>query len=377
MSGTTRTRRAVGTGGFLPRRAVYGESCLRRIVCASAWAIAVAIGSTGWADEEQTAEDIKAAAEEFDQGRRAFKAKDFVEAAEHFESADSHAPSATALELALRSRDKAGQLERAATLAALAQQRHPEADFTKKLVPPILKRASEELHELTAQCDTPCELVVETKLVHGRRATERIVFLQPGKYTVRAGWSGGRTVPQDVEATKAGKSELSFKEPPEEKAETPLAGPAPTSAPEDDEQPDDGPVDRGVDKPEGWSPIVFFVGAGLTAVAGGITIWSGIDTQNNPGVDRVKSECAGQGESCPTYQEGLDNQRRTNILIGVTAGLGVATGLIGIFATDWSGSGVAGSTSARRRVAKAENYRVEPWIGLAEGVTLGGARGRF
>src|SRR5689334_10253547 len=76
-------------------------------------------------DNAPSAEDIKAAAEEFDLGRRSFKAKDYVEAAEHFESADQNAPSAAALELAIRSRDRAGQLERAATLAALAVRRHP------------------------------------------------------------------------------------------------------------------------------------------------------------------------------------------------------------------------------------------------------------
>ena len=45
--------------------------------------------------------------------------------------------------------------------------------------------------------------------------------------------------------------------------------------------------------------------------------------------------CAGQGTDCPEYQEGLDKQLRTNILIGATAGAAVITAVFGIFVSDW------------------------------------------
>jgi len=342
-------------------------------------AILLCSASLAGADDASTPEDIKAAAEEFDHGRRAFKAKEYVEAAEHFEAADSHAPSATALELALRSRDRAGQLDRSATLAALAQQRYPDSEFTRKLAPGILKRASEELFELSAKCDTPCELVVDQKLLHGHAATERVFYLIPGTYTIRAGWSGGRTVNEDVEAAKGAKGEVSFREPPLEKPEeaSPVPAPSPAPVPQDDSDPPT--VDRGPEKRDGWSPVVFWIGAGVTAVAGAATIWSGIDTQNNPGPDRVKTECAGQGPSCELYQDGRDRQLRTNVLIGVTAGVGVATILIGAFATDWTGpsDSALAPGGPHRTQAKAQKVAVEPWLGVGEGVTLGGARGRF
>jgi len=50
----------------------------------------------------------------------------------------------------------------------------------------------------------------------------------------------------------------------------------------------------------------------------------------------VKQKCVGLGESCPEYQTGRNAQFRTNILIGVTAGLGVLTGVVGLFLTQWS-----------------------------------------
>jgi hypothetical protein len=81
---------------------------------------------------------------------------------------------------------------------------------------------------------------------------------------------------------------------------------------------------------------VFFVGAGLTVVAGVVTIWSGIDTENSPGTDAVRRECAGKDESCPAYQEGHDKEVRTNVLIGSTIALGAITAVIGLFFTQWS-----------------------------------------
>jgi hypothetical protein len=119
------------------------------------------------------------------------------------------------------------------------------------------------------------------------------------------------------------------------------------------------------------SPAVFFVGAGLTVVAAGVTVWSGIDTQNSPGTDRVREECAGKGTDCPLYQDGLAKERRTNVLIGVSAGLGVVTGVVGAFFTDWSGGD--SKEAARKRSVAA---RVEPWVGLGPATTVG-ARGRF
>jgi hypothetical protein len=88
--------------------------------------------------------------------------------------------------------------------------------------------------------------------------------------------------------------------------------------------------------------VPFFIGAGLTAVGIGGTIFSGLDAQNNPGVDAVKRDCVGLGTSCPTYQKGRDAQLRTNIILGVTGGVAVATAVIGVFFTQWSSSTTKG-----------------------------------
>src|SRR6185503_5462129 len=95
------------------------------------------------------AERLKIAAEEFDAGRRAFKVKDFENSAVHFENADRDAPSPEALQSAMRARKEAGQMARAATLAALALSRYPNdkavVDFAKQ----VLGESERLLYRLT------------------------------------------------------------------------------------------------------------------------------------------------------------------------------------------------------------------------------------
>jgi hypothetical protein len=73
------------------------------------------------------------------------------------------------------------------------------------------------------------------------------------------------------------------------------------------------------------------IGGALTAVAGGFTIASGLDT--------VSKRDAFLGDKT---QDRLDtafsSQSRTNVLLGTTIGLGVVTGVIAVFFTEWSGS---------------------------------------
>jgi hypothetical protein len=314
---------------------------------------------------EPTPAQVRVAAEAFDRGREAYKAEEYVEAAEQFEKADNSAPSSAAIELAIRARDKAGEMDRAATLLALALKRHPNDANLIKLGSDLDRRVRGELFQLNATCDTPCDLTVGGKIVHGPPDTQRTLFVVPGPLTVRAGWSDNRSEAKQIQAEKGGSGELTFVTP-----TTPAGAnmanertdPVPTPATDPAATKDEGALK----KSSGWPPTIFFVGAGLTAVAGGITVWSGIDTVNNPGADKVEEECRGQGESCALYQEGLSKQRRTNVLIGVTAGLGVATLVIGLFATDWSG-GKGASAPAGAAKRQRPGVAMAPWASLDGG----------
>jgi hypothetical protein len=129
-------------------------------------------------------------------------------------------------------------------------------------------------------------------------------------------------------------------------------------------------------KSAGLPPTAFWVGVGVTAVATGVTIWSGLDTQSNPGADKVRNACSAGDANCQSlYDQGRSKQTRTNVFLGVTAGAFVATAVIGAFFTDWSaGEKPAKSEAARRR--SQHGLSVEPWLAIGSGASVG-ALGRF
>lgn len=350
---------------------------LPRLLGAALLVAALSTSVVASAANEPTPTQIREAAEAFDRGREAYKTEDWVTAAEQFERADSLAASPTALEYAIRARDKAGQLDRAATLSALVAKRYADDANLSKVATDLLDRARPSLFELSVGCGEPCDLAVGGKIVPGTPDVQRTLYLLPGKQTIRAGFSGGRADSTEVEAAVGGQGQVAFDAPAAPIADTPVQTEAPKPAVV--EQPT--PKARA-----GWSPTVFWVGAGLTAVAGATTIWSGLDTLSNPGKDRVRNECKTGDTECSVYQEGLAHQRRTNVLIGVTAGLGVATGVIGLLATDWSGADAAPSEKpenpdeypvAKRSKPRAQaRARIVPWVVVGDGALLG-AEGRF
>jgi hypothetical protein len=94
----------------------------------------------------------------------------------------------------------------------------------------------------------------------------------------------------------------------------------------------------------------------------GVTIWSGLDAEKNPGTAAVRTDCVGQGTSCPQYQQGLDAQRRTNILLAATGGVAVVTAVIGLFLTQWSREG--GPTNRA-------GLTLEPALGIGQAALKG------
>lgn len=290
---------------------------------------------------QPSADRIKAAAEEFDRGRRAYLAKDFVEAAGHFENAFRDAPSKETLRLAIRARRDAKQPARAATLAAVAQSMYANDAQTAQLAKETLAEASPNLSEYVIECTSPCTIAADSRVVSQSDATHHRVFLDPGAHDLGVSFQQGGNASKHVDGKKGTSTPLSF-EPPPAPPPVPTTPPAPTAT--STAPPPDRPPPAESTKPLG--PVVFFIAAGVTVVAGAGTIVSGIATQNDPGVDAVRRDCAGKDESCPTYQRGQDAELRTNILLGVTVGAAVVTGVIGLFFTQWSGPGKAKSSGA-------------------------------
>lgn len=270
-----------------------------------------------------SAERIKSAAAEYDAGRRAFTDGKFEEAAVHFENAFHDAPNAQTLRNAIRARKQANQLARAGTLALLAQDHYADDEPTLQVAKETIAEASPKLFKLTVVCEPECGVTADGRVVSLEDAKRFSFYMQPGPHAVVVSWQGDRSKSLDIKAKEGQTLEQSLVAPPMPIVVTPPNGNGvvgPTEPPP-------------ANKPFG--PAVFITLLGLTAVSGGILIWSGVDTLNNPGTQKVRDGCVGQGEQCPLYQQGLSEQTRTNVLIGVTGGLGLFT-FVSIFLTQWS-----------------------------------------
>lgn len=342
---------------------------IKRFAAVMALAMASTSARAAFADEaEPSVEQIKAAESEFAKGRDAYKNGSYAEAAEHFESADLAAPNPKVLELAIMARDKAGQTDRAATDLQLGLERAPDAENLKALADKILPKAKADFLQIQIECDEPCTLLDGSRLVHGAPATTRTVFVAAGSHTIRAGWSHDRSEAKQVAGDAGGTTTLTFKAPPIP-VEAPTAKPAAqgaTAAPE---------RERRAEKPSGMSPVVFWIGAGLTVAAAGVATWSGIDTVNNPGKDKVRNHCDPQSadfvsvDDCnKLYDEGNSKELRTNILLGATGVLALGTVIVGAFLTNWSGEPTED--------VSADKASIEPWLTVGNGATIG-ASGRF
>lgn len=318
------------------------------------------------------AAQVRLASDEFDAGARSFKEKDYGTAASHFEAADDAAPSAKVLRLAIRARLEAGQPSRAATLAALALSRYPTDAETKTLAEEVVAKHRGTLHEVEVSCITPCILAAGSRAIHGEATTRWTLYLDPGTTTLSGSFIGNLgSAEATVEAVIGGRTTLRL-EPPSDTPAPPPSGP---------KDPENKPPASGNDEPitvdtggSGLPPWVFFVGAAVTVGAGGATVWSGLDAQNNPGVDVVREACAGRGMDCPEYQDGVSRQNRTNILIATTAGAGVVTLVIGAFLTDWGGD--EAPSGSGQRPASPSVALLPAAVVTDEGATLF-ATGRF
>ncbi len=285
-------------------------------------------GGRARADEPMVTSDrLRAAEEEYDAGRRAFLADQFEAAALHFENAFRDAPRSQVLRNAIRSRQKAKQLARAATLAEVARRRYPADVQTRELADEVIAEAAQKLHEVRVTCSVECTVTSDGKIASLEDTKSFVLFLDPGPHSLTFAFPKGGVVARTVDAKPAGHEEIAIVAPPLPKIEEKPDAPAPASKPKE----------GGLRPSTGLPPAVFFVGVGLTLAAGAATAVSGFAAVSSPGKEAVREGCVGQGERCELYKSGLAGEVRTNVGIGITGGLTLMTGVVGIFLTDWGG----------------------------------------
>jgi len=261
-----------------------------------------------------TAGDRDAAATAYDRGTSSYLSQDFPRAAQWFETAYRLAPNPQALLGAIRSHDRAGETMRAATLSLRALAFHPGDETLTRQAETILAQATPLYVRVDVSCSSECTVALD-----GTVQSHTSFFVVPdAEHRVLASFGTGPS--ETMVSGAAG----------ETRAVSLEAPPAPVVA--ENEEGDEGASGNREPVPGsdgGISPAFVVTGAVLTAAAGGVLIWSGLDA-----LDGVAPY-----EAMPTVEglaDGQMRETRTNVLIGVTAGLALTT-LIFAIVTDWDG----------------------------------------
>jgi hypothetical protein len=309
------------------------------------------------------ADQIQFAAREHDLGYRAYLDKQYAEAASHFENAFFAAPNPAELRSAVRARRDAGELARAATLAAIGQRRFPGDPATIKVAADTIAMARSHVYEVQISSSDEYSLALDEKIVAADRVKETRLFVAPGAHELLVSWSDGRNTRIPIDARDGGSQVLQL-EPPQAVAPVPSLTPAPAPVmpvpPAAFVPPPAAPPSS---KPFG--PAVFVAGAVLTAIGAGFIVWSGVDTLSSPGASHVKAVCDSNmmNECQSLWNTGRNEQDRTNVLIGVTSGVAVVTAAVGLFLTQWPTNAPASGA----RVAPApRGPRVTPVFGIGQ-----------
>jgi len=284
-------------------------------------------------------EDRAEAADAYDQGTSAYLSERYETAAHWFERAYRLVPTPTALLQAVRAHDKAGNSIRAANLALQLDDSYRLDERAKQVVDLVIASVAPASVLINAECTTQCTLELDGALVEH----PKFFVTSDVEHSLKAAFEHGETsmfvqgAPGEVRTVK-------------------LVAPTPPPPP---------PIPR-------WA---FFSSLGATLALGAVTVWSGVDANkgvsayesaarsaHSPGINTGASPSP-QDQAQSLLDEGQSKERRTNILIGVTAGMAVSTVVLGVF-TNWKGES-----------REASSKRIEPSVGLSNkggGVSIKG-----
>ncbi|MCC6899655.1 MAG: hypothetical protein IT377_11810 [Polyangiaceae bacterium] len=258
--------------------------------------------------------------QEFESGIEAYQAKDWAKAATHFEAAQKLRPHPVVLfNWALAE----SRLEHYVAALAHFDQVLADPETPKSLLPQIESEkanAQKNVATLEIEAAAGAEVVVDDRKIDGNPP---VASVDPGEHRVRVTLDGKIALDTRLRVRAGERLRIAV----DRTREVVVPPPTSTAAPPPPPPPPEA----------GPSPIWFYAGAGLTAVLGGVTVWSALDTQrafDDYERDLPKST---QAEADARVAAGHDKELRTNLLIGATALAAVGTAALGLFVVDFSG----------------------------------------
>lgn len=286
------------------------------------------------ADEAAT----KRAHEAYQQGVKLHGRGDYLGATQAFARADEASPSPVALRAALDESLFADDPVLALSLVDRAAREPSLAERAKA----VRARFVAQVGRVVVHCPSDVGCMVTRD--GAAASAERAEWVRAGRHTLVA-QLGDQAETRVVDVPAGETIEVTFKSKPP--AAVPIvSAPAPASAPSSaappkaETRPPTTDEPRPHERARGLSPVFFYVGAGLTAVLGGVTVLSGLDTQSV----RKDFEAAGcpsaPGPSCGDLAtQGKNARTRTNVLAIGTGLVGGATAVLGLFFVRWDNGG--------------------------------------
>jgi hypothetical protein len=277
----------------------------------------------------QSAEELQAAGQAFQEGQRAQMRGDYAQAAEMFDLANHTAPSAAALRSAIRMHQSAGHHAAAATRAAHSLATYPNDTTTVELASQVIAGCGPLTSHVVITCEPTCALTVGARVVSAS-TTHADLYLDPGTHVVRATWADHRSLERTLEAEVGSDQELALHSngPEVVASETTTAVP-PTEeiSPSEAQAHDAAPLRTA--SSSGLSPVFFAVAVGLTVASAATTIGLGVDML--AARDRYVLMPTEAG-----WRDGVGRETATNALLGTSLALAAITVGLAIF-TDWDG----------------------------------------
>lgn len=250
-----------------------------------------------------TPADRAAAGSKFKAAEASFKRKDFARAALEFEESYAIVPHPNTLLNAAEAWSNGGN-----SLASAKAYLRLQADFPATSDASVAEDRLRTLLPRLAVLRLSVEPGGEKLQVDAVDAAAGMVVVEPGQHVVTARFPNG-VVERRVTLGPGADVELEV---------TAAAPETKQPAPSESEFPTPVPL------------FVFTAGAALTVASGAVLLWSGLDTL-------AARDAFDESPTQDRLDDGLSGQTRTNVFIGITAGLAAVTGVLGIF-TDWDGA---------------------------------------
>jgi hypothetical protein len=254
----------------------------------------------------------------FDAGIEAYRAKNYSEASERFQSAYELRPHPVVLfNWALAELRLEKYVEALEHFEALLADSETPADLRATIEE---EKATAERKVGTIEVDAGGEgkIFVDERVFEGKTASARV---NPGTHHVRVEIDGRDAVKRDVTLKPGERVQVAVN-----RTEIVKREPA-------------RPVRRSPEVPrdesQGLDPLFVYAGAGLTVVLGGFTVWSALDTKRSHDDYERELPTLTQPEVNARVDDGHKKELRTNVLIGATAVVGVGTAVVGLFLVDW------------------------------------------